>query len=45
MAEKIELLYKDKELRKRLGNNNRKLAEEKFDRRTTYKAIKKLIEI
>ncbi|MBR3614640.1 MAG: glycosyltransferase family 4 protein [Clostridia bacterium] len=45
MAEKIELLYKDKALRKRLGKNNRKLAEEKFDRKHTYKEIKKIIEV
>lgn len=45
MAEKIEELYKDKGLRERLGANNRKLAEEKFDRKHTYKEIKDLIEI
>lgn len=44
LAEKIELLYKDEELRKRLGANNRKLAEEKFDRKITYDEIKKVIE-
>ena len=45
MAEKIEILYKDKELRESLGKNNRKLAEEKFDRVKSYKEIKELIEI
>lgn len=45
MAEKIEMLYKDKELRKQFGENNRKLAEEKFDRKSTYVAIKKILEI
>lgn len=45
MAEKIEVLYKDKQLRERLGMNNRKLAEEKFDRTKTYKQIKELIEV
>lgn len=45
MAEKIELLYNDVELRKRLGENNRKLAEEKFDRQHTYKEIINLIEL
>ena len=45
LAEKIELLYKDESLRKRLGENNRKLAEEKFDRARTYKEIKNLIEV
>lgn len=44
MAEKLEELYKDKGLRERLGANNRKLAEEKFDRKHTYKEIKNLIE-
>ena len=45
LAERLEELYKDESLRKRLGNNNRKLAEEKFDRARTYKEIKKLIEV
>lgn len=45
MAEKIEMLYKDKSLRKRLGANNRRLAEEKFDRKITYKEIKKILEV
>lgn len=44
MANKIEILQNDKELRERLGLNNRKLAEEKFDRKETYLEIKKLIE-
>ncbi len=45
LAEKIEMLYNDKELRRRLGANNRRLAEEKFDRQHTYLAIKKLLEV
>lgn len=45
LAEKIEMLYNDKELRQRLGSNNRRLAEEKFDRKNTYTAIKNLLEI
>ncbi len=45
LAEKIELLYKDENLRERLGKNNRKLAEEKFDRARTYREIKELIEV
>lgn len=45
LAEKIEMLYNDKNLRERLGKNNRRLAEEKFDRKNTYTAIKKLLEI
>ncbi len=44
MAEKIEILYKDKELCRKFGNNNRRLAEEKFDRKETYKEIIKIIE-
>lgn len=45
LAEKIEILYNDKELRKRLGSNNRRLAEDKFDRKNTYIAIKNILEI
>lgn len=44
IANKIEILIKDKKLRKELGNNNRKLAEEKFDREKTYNQIVKIIE-
>lgn len=44
MANKIEILQNDRELRERLGLNNRKLAEEKFDRKETYLEIKNLIE-
>lgn len=44
IANKIEMLIKDKKLRKKLGEGNRKLAEKKFDRKTTYKEIVKLIE-
>lgn len=44
MAEKILELYNDKNLRLELGKNNRKLAEEKFDRRKSYLKIKELIE-
>ena len=43
IAEKIERLIKDKELRKKLGNNNRKLAEERFNRKVTYKKLIDLI--
>lgn len=43
LANKLEILYKDKELRIELGNNNRKLAEERFDRKTSYKKIEKII--
>ena len=44
LAEAIEYLYKNENLRKRLGENNRKLAEEKFDRKITYYKIKEIIE-
>lgn len=44
MAERILKLYNDKALREELGKNNRKLAEEKFDRRKSYLKIKELIE-
>lgn len=44
IAKAIEKLYLDKKLRKEMGENNRKLAEEKFDRKVTYLKIKELIE-
>lgn len=44
IADKIEKLYYDETLRKQMGSNNRKLAEERFDRRKTYLQIKKIIE-
>lgn len=44
LAEKIEKLYYNKELREKFGKNNRKLAEEKFDRKKTYKEIVNLLE-
>lgn len=44
LAEKINILYNDEKLRKEFGNNNRKLAEEKFDRNRTYNEIVKLME-
>ena len=39
LANKIEMLYNNEELRKEMGNNNRRLAEGKFDRKITYKKI------
>lgn len=39
----LEKLINDKNLRKKLGDGNRNLAEEKFDRKKTYKEIIKLI--
>ena len=44
IADKIETLVNDEKLRKKMGKNNRKLAEEKFDRKITYNKIKKIIE-
>lgn len=44
MAERILKLYNNKKLREQLGKNNRKLSEEKFDRRKSYLPIKQLIE-
>lgn len=44
LAEKMKILYNDKDLRKRLGQNNRKLGEEKFNRKNSYLKIKEIIE-
>lgn len=44
LADKLFKLYNNVSLRKELGANNRRLAEEKFDRKVTYKAILQLIE-
>ena len=44
VANKIEILYNDENLRKIMGQNNRKLAEEKFDRGVSYNKIITLIE-
>ena len=44
MANKIYELYNNVNERKEMGLNNRKLAEEKFDRKKTYIRILKLIE-
>lgn len=43
VAEKIEILIKDNSKIKKMGLNNRKLAEEKFDRKKTYGYIRNLI--
>lgn len=43
-ANAIETLYNDKRIRIKYGENNRKLAEEKFDRKKTYNQIVKIIE-
>ena len=44
MAEKILELYNNKSLREEMGKNNRRLAEEKFNRKNSYIQIKELIE-
>lgn len=43
MAEKLMILLDNKEMRKEMGKNSRKLAEEKFNRLKTYKKIIALI--
>lgn len=43
LAAAIERLYNDAELRRKMGESSRKLAEEKFDRASTYKKICELI--
>ena len=39
LAEKLEILIKDKNLRKKMGQNARRCAEEKFDRAKSYQEI------
>ena len=39
LADKIQMLYNDEALRVQASQNNRRLAEEKFDRKVTYKDI------
>lgn len=43
LADKLEILALDKELRQRMGRNARQCAEEKFDRAHTYKALENVI--
>ena len=43
LAEKIKILIEHPNMRKKMGNNNRKLGEEKFDRRITYPMICQLL--
>lgn len=43
LAEKMIKLIKDSDLRRIMGNNARKCAEEKFDRKNSYREIEKLI--
>lgn len=44
LSEKIIYLYNNKLLREKLGENNRKLSEDKFDRQKTYRKIVNIIE-
>lgn len=44
IVNKIKILINDNKLRKKFGQNNRKLAEEKFNRVITYKKIIELIQ-
>lgn len=44
VANKIQLLIENPDMRKQMGKNNRRLAEERFDRAKTYKDIYDAIE-
>lgn len=44
LADKLEILIKDKNLRKKMGQNARCCAEEKFDRANSYKEIYAILE-
>lgn len=44
IAEKIEFLYNNKDIREKMGENNRQLAQQKFDRNKTYKQIIDMID-
>ncbi|MDQ0482531.1 glycosyltransferase family 4 protein [Guptibacillus hwajinpoensis] len=44
LVELIEMLYNNRDLRKVCGRNARRLAEEKFDRRTSYEHIYSVVE-
>lgn len=43
IAEKIEILSKDSNLRLQMGKNGRKMAEDLFDRRVTYQSISRIV--
>ena len=43
LAEKLQILIGDKALRQEMGRNARQCAEEKFDRRNSYKELIKTI--
>lgn len=44
LADAIERLYEDEEMRKEMGKRAREIAEEQFDRRKSYKKIVELIQ-
>ncbi|CEP49073.1 glycosyltransferase family 4 protein [Paraclostridium sordellii] len=44
LSDKILLLYKNKDLANKMGENNRRLGETKFDRKNTYKNIIDIID-
>nr|MCR4717195.1 glycosyltransferase family 4 protein [Lachnospiraceae bacterium] len=44
LASKLKLLIKDKDLRIKMGNNARKCAKKRFDRKLTYEVIVRAIE-
>lgn len=44
LSDNILKLYKNKEIRKKMGENNRKLAKDKFDRKESYRIITQLLE-
>ena len=43
LADKLETLIGDPGLREEMGRNARRCAEEKFDRKKTYRALAKVI--
>ena len=43
LADKMQLLIKDKELRKKMGTNARRCSEERFDRKISYEEIRRVI--
>ena len=45
LADAIERLYEDEEMRKEMGKRAREIAEEQFDRRKSYKKIVELIQV
>ena len=45
VADAIEKLYKDEQLKKTMGENSLRLGKEKFDRNKTYYELNKVIEV